>query len=654
MLENTRQATASFSQFVDNAVASGLLPDDELASLVAVANGDPEELSRLVSDKGLLTRFQLAALNEGRGDSLRIGNYDILDRLGAGGMGTVFKARHRRMKRIVALKVLAENLSENPLFVKRFQREVETIAALGHPNVVMAYDADEAEAGHFLVMEFVNGRDLAACLEREGTFALSRAVDCILQAARGLAYAHAQAIVHRDVKPHNLLLDESGVIKVTDLGLARLNHGAAGAAAGADVTMAGGVIGTVDYMSPEQAIDSTTIDHRADIYSLGCTLHYLLTGGPPYRGATIMEILLKHRDGEIPRLRAARAESPPQLDDLFRRMLSKTPEERVQQMSDVVAELEAIAAILPKDPERGATRAMLELPSELNAASTIDIATMPPSTLPIASKITPLTVLVVEPSRVQATIIKNFLQERSLFVVGAVSSGKAAIEAVRSLRPQVVISAMHLSDINGVELAQQIREEIRINAPGFVLVTSEANDGESAELSKLNRVLLLPKPFTAEQMVQALNMVTGASMPLQAAACSGAFHPLGEKKDRRELRVLIADDSSTARIHVRTVLQGLGFTQFLKVPDGAHAIAIAARESCDLIVTDYNMPLMDGRALVSYLKQNPATSSIPVMMVTTETDPRVLDPVRQLGVVAIFEKAFPSSEVGPILDSLFG
>lgn len=143
-------------------------------------------------------------------------------------------------------------------------------------------------------------------------------------------------------------------------------------------------------------------------------------------------------------------------------------------------------------------------------------------------------------------------------------------------------------------------------------------------------------------------------MPLQAAACSGAFHPLGEKQDRRQLRVLVADDSSTARIHVRTVLQGLGFTQFLEVPDGAHAIAIAARESCDLIVTDYNMPLMDGRALVSYLKQNPATSSIPVMMVTTETDPQVLDPVRQLGVVAIFEKAFPSSEVGPILDSLYG
>ena len=141
-------------------------------------------------------------------------------------MGTVFKARHRRMKRIVALKVLAANLSENPLFVKRFQREVETIAALGHPNVVMAYDADEAEIGHFLVMEFVSGSDLAACVERTGPLSVAAAVDAILQSAKGLAYAHTQGIIHRDIKPHNLLRDQNGVIKVTDLGLARLNHGA--------------------------------------------------------------------------------------------------------------------------------------------------------------------------------------------------------------------------------------------------------------------------------------------------------------------------------------------------------------------------------------------------------------------------------------------
>ena len=170
MIDSTRSATASFSKLFENVVSSGLLPEDELASISNVAKGDSSEFAKLLTARTSLTPFQLLALNEDRVSSLRVGNYDILDRLGAGGMGTVYKARHRRMKRIVALKVLAANLSENPVFVKRFQREVETIAALGHPNVVMAYDADEAEAGHFLVMEFVNGLDLAACVEREGPF----------------------------------------------------------------------------------------------------------------------------------------------------------------------------------------------------------------------------------------------------------------------------------------------------------------------------------------------------------------------------------------------------------------------------------------------------------------------------------------------------
>jgi two-component system chemotaxis response regulator CheY len=250
----------------------------------------------------------------------------------------------------------------------------------------------------------------------------------------------------------------------------------------------------------------------------------------------------------------------------------------------------------------------------------------------------------VEPSRVQAAIIKGYLEEQSLPVVGAVVNGSDAIQAVRSLRPRAVVSAMHLSDISGVDLARQIRAEIKVDAPGFVLVTSEADDGESSSLSQLNRVLTLKKPFTAGQMAEALRVVTGTSNSLK----------FGGKVPRSQLRVLIVDDSSTARIQVRTVLQGLGFSLFTEVPDGAYAIAVAARESCDLIVTDYNMPLMDGRALVSYLKQNPPTSAIPIVMVTTETEPRILDPVRKLGVVAVLEKAFPASVVGALMDSLFG
>jgi serine/threonine protein kinase len=284
-------------------------------------------------------------------------------------------------------------------------------------------------------MEFVDGHDLADCVERHGTFPAALAVNCILQAARGLEYAHAQGIIHRDIKPHNLLLDNSAVVKVTDLGLARLNHGADGPATGMDVTMAGGVIGTVDYMPPEQALDSTTIDHRADIYSLGCTLHFLLTGKPPYSGNTIMAILLKHRDAKIPALTEARPELPSQLDDLFHSMLAKKPEQRIQSMTEVVSELESIDSTLSSDTSVFTQTAELSAGSETMSSSTvatIELDTCNASPQPAAA----INVLVVEPSRFQASIIKTYLQEYSIPVVGTAVSGSDAIEAVRNLRPR--------------------------------------------------------------------------------------------------------------------------------------------------------------------------------------------------------------------------
>lgn len=668
MAAETNQLPLTFDSMLAALAASDLVPAEDLSSEAAQARGDVDEFGRRLAARGLLTPFQFAAIREGRGGTLRVGNYDVLDRLGAGGMGTVFKARHRRMKRIVALKVLSANLSQNPVFVKRFQREVETIAALGHPNIVMAYDADEADVGHFLVMEFVNGRDLAACVAREGTFTIHRAVRCVLQSARGLAYAHAQNIIHRDIKPHNLLCDDQGTVKVTDLGLARLNHGADGPAEGLDVTMAGGVIGTADFMPPEQAIDSTTIDHRADIYSLGCTLHYLLTSKPPYTGPTLVAILLKHRDGPVPKLVEARPDCPPALDKIFQRMLAKDPDWRQQSMSEVVTELEQVLAALGPEPAAIAapsgsaapSSAVRSASSETRANGSTTAQQYTDATMMFDSTQAPASVLIVEPSRVQAAIIKGFLAEGSMLAVGAVAKGADAIESIRSLRPQAVVATMYLADMNGIELARRIRSEIK-DAPGFVLVASEALEEEAAQMSDLNRVHVLYKPFQAAQMIAALQHVMGASAAMSAAnvapaATSGAS-PAGSsatgKVERKTARVLLVDDSATARAHVRRTLEGLGFAQFVEVPDGAHAIPVAARDHCHLIVTDYNMPLMDGRALVSYLKQDPATQSIPILMVTSETEAAKLDAVRRLGVTALFEKHFPVDQVGPVLDAIF-
>jgi serine/threonine protein kinase len=671
-----------FELFAQAVAASSLISPEDYSSAALAAGHDVERLRELLITRGLLTHFQAEAVAEGRAGSLRVGNYDLLDRLGAGGMGAVYKARHRRMKRLVALKILAPNLSTNPVFVKRFQREVETIACLGHPNVVMAYDSDEADAGHFLVMEFVNGRDLAAYVAQEGPLPLPRAIDFMLQAARGLAYAHSQDIIHRDVKPHNLLVSEQGVVKVTDLGLARLQHEADGSVARSDVTAAGVIVGTADFMPPEQAFDPDAIDSRADIYSLGCTLYYLLAGKPPYTASSVFAILMCHRDAAIPSLAAICPDTPARLETLFQRMLAKRPADRIAQMSEVVSELEEIAREMGIDPSATSNTASVAPSSRqgasLGSAAPVNTtilgsdATAPiglqtvelslpatPASRPASGS--PARVLVVEPSRVQASIIKSYLQENSHAVVATVGTGREAIDAIRRLSPQVVVSTMHLSDWNGVQLAEQIRAEIRPSPPGFVLVTTEALPDEVDSTCGLQRVVLLRKPFNASQLNEALSKVSSATQEI--ALPSSAAAPLdpnvtGEMPRpvglRAGLRVLVVDDSATARANVRTVLRSLGITQCVEATDGAYAIAVAAREICDLIITDYNMPLMDGRALVSYLKQNPATSTIPIVMVTTETEPRILDPVRRLGVVAILEKSFPASVVGPLLASLFG
>src|SRR5262245_27150218 len=238
--------------FLSNLLDSRLLSQDEIeAALEGHDFATMEDVAALAARlvaSGKLTAYQLDAIQKREFNNLVIGNYEVLDRLGAGGMGTVFKARHRRMKRIVALKVMGQNLCRDENLVKRFQREVETIARLSHPNIVLAFDADEAEVGHFLVMEFVDGKDLMTLVQQSGPMSLRAGVDSIIQAANGLQYAHDQNIIHRDIKPANLLRDSHGVIKIADLGLARLTADAPETGPAGGLTQAGGIVGTVDYM----------------------------------------------------------------------------------------------------------------------------------------------------------------------------------------------------------------------------------------------------------------------------------------------------------------------------------------------------------------------------------------------------------------------
>jgi serine/threonine protein kinase len=632
--------------FLRNLKDSGLFSKEEIdsgvAALPASQAADGDAVAQGLVAVGKLTPFQAAAVRERRFDELVLGNYQVLGRLGAGGMGTVYKARHRRMKRVVAIKVLSAKVSKSEEFVKRFQREVEAVACLSHPNIVMAFDAGEAEAGHFLVMEFVNGRDLATEVQQRGPLPVAEAVACAVQAARALDYVHRQGIIHRDIKPANLLRDVSGVVKVADLGLARFNDalGQPPPEQGA-LTQAGTIMGTVDYMPPEQALGLTNVDARADQYSLGCTLHYLLTGRPPYQGATLMATLLLHRDAPLPSLGAARGDVPAALDPIFHRMVAKKPEERFVSLAEVVAALEALALVPAPQPPPAvhvleavsvpppAETALISPPSDarpgLAEASSQTVDLRPAET----SNAGGTAVLLVEPSRSQAVIIRGYLQKLGFSDVPTAPSGQKALELARAAPPGVIVSAMHLADMTGVQLAQQVRAEAALAATGFVLITSQAAVQEADALSQAGDLTLLPKPFDADHLGQALAAATNS---------------------RR--RVLVVDDSAAARRHVRSVLAGLGLSHITEAADGAEAQALLEKGAFDLVVTDYNMPRLDGRGLVEFIRSRPQGQDVPVILVTTETDPERLAAVSRLGVSAICEKSFSPEAVRAVLRTL--
>ena len=338
----------SLKDFARSLAASSLLSGEDIRDFLGTFPSEKrpksaQDLARELIRVGKLTKYQAMEVYHGRTKGLVLGNYVILDKIGAGGMGQVFKAQHKVMEREVALKVLPQAAVKSEQSVQRFHREVKAAAKLEHPNIVTAYDADESNGIHFLVMQCVDGSDLSHIVTEHGPLAVETAVDCILQAARGLEYAHKQGVVHRDIKPANVLVDKEGTVKILDMGLARMFEGEEGT----DVdrlTESGQVMGTCDYMAPEQAEDSHGADHRADIYSLGCTLYRIVTGKKPYTGESLIQILMAHQGAPIPSMCEARPDVPASLDAVYQKMVAKRPDDRYQSMTEVIAALEACVA----------------------------------------------------------------------------------------------------------------------------------------------------------------------------------------------------------------------------------------------------------------------------------------------------------------------
>lgn len=339
-----------YSLVVRSELVTAQVLEEYVRRLHAAGNLPPDATSfaeALIRDK-LLTSFQAKLLLQGKWKNFFLsGKYKVLEHLGTGGMGAVFLCEHRHMKRRVAIKVLPPDPAD-PMHVQRYQREAQAIAMLDHPNIVRAFDLDREGGLHFLVMEYIDGASLQYLVDSLGPLAINRAINYIAQAALGLQHAADVGLVHRDVKPSNLMLDWSGTVKLLDLGLARFSRRPDSIAQVSDSKT---VLGTADYLAPEQA-RTASVDIRADIYSLGAVSYFLLTGKPPFDGGNVAQKLIRHQT-EVPKpADSVRPEIPAGIAAVIARMLAKDPAERPYSPARVIAELRSwVVEVPPPTPE---------------------------------------------------------------------------------------------------------------------------------------------------------------------------------------------------------------------------------------------------------------------------------------------------------------
>ena len=364
-LEGKRDMAAptTIDAFLALGCKSGLFENEtiqacrNLWSRAGITPQSPQECADALIHEGVLTHFQAEKLIAGRWRGFLISDkYRLLERLGAGGMGAVYLCEHILMGRKVALKILPTQQADDPAALERFRREARAVARLDHPNIVRAHDIDKDGKLHFIVLEFVDGCNLHDFVRRNGPLAPDRAAHYIAQAALGLQHAHETGLVHRDIKPGNLLLDRQGVVKLLDLGLARFFH--EDSAAFIKQYELGYIIGTGDYIAPEQIVDSR-VDCRADIYSLGGTLYYLLSGKSPFQDGTNSQKIIWHQVRQPKSLKVLRPEIGDELIGILHKMLAKDPARRFQSPAELAA------ALAPLTPGPIAAPTLAELPASV-------------------------------------------------------------------------------------------------------------------------------------------------------------------------------------------------------------------------------------------------------------------------------------------------
>ena len=340
--------TITARQFLELVRRSTLLTDAELkrgleACKEAHDGSIPtsaDTIADFLVSENLITTWHRDKLLNRKYKGFFLGKYKLLGHIGAGGMSSVYLAEHTLMRRLRAIKVLPRNRVDDSSYLERFHREAQATAVLDHPNIVRAYDVDNQGQTHYLVMEYVPGRDLMTIVKEDGPLDYLLAAKYIYQSALGLQHAHDAAMVHRDVKPANLLVDESDSIKILDMGLALMDEDQSELAGLTDKHNEK-VLGTADYLAPEQALNSHNIDGRADIYGLGCTLYYVLTGHPPFPEGTLAQRIAQHQSKLPPDIRMDRPDLPEALGSICFKMMQKNPDHRYQTAQLAAQDLEA-------------------------------------------------------------------------------------------------------------------------------------------------------------------------------------------------------------------------------------------------------------------------------------------------------------------------
>jgi len=377
----------SADTFLDLLRRSGLVERDQLHAVLldlqqshpAAVLADAERLAACLVETGIVTRWQADRLLEGRYKQFFVKKYRLLDQLGKGGMSSVYLAEHVLMQRRVAIKVLPKNRVADSSYLARFHREAQAAAALDHRNIVRAYDVDNEGDIHFLVMEYVEGHDLQQLVRERGPLDYAVAAEYIRQAAEGLAHAHQAGLIHRDVKPANLLVDQKNVVKLLDLGLARFTGEDR---ASLTVAYDENVLGTADYLAPEQAIDSHGVDGRADIYSLGCSFYYLLTGHPPFPNGTLPQRLMAHQKQQPPSITKDRPDAPPDLVEICAKMMAKKPQQRYESAVEVAQLLAEWLVAHGQTPDSGSGSSSSRLAAAARAAGGSGLRRAPKGAIP--------------------------------------------------------------------------------------------------------------------------------------------------------------------------------------------------------------------------------------------------------------------------------